>query len=261
MSKENIFTVYTTVFKLFGLQQIVNPNNPKTFGFNKYILIHIFLTIFLITSTIIGMSGYIYDFEGLKNKFNVTILNVEFIFVLDCIIIGLFKIITIFLSRNKILKQLTITYNTFLLSKHCKENYNNVKFGKHYKKSFIIYLFVIITSMLSWIMLPILLNTTHFFGKQPQTHVRELNVLNFKYPINNETHNSYYKIIFFMESIITIYTTYNLMLFDVFVFTTLQLIADYYKVVSYAFEHFKFKNKNGEFLKSLYKKKSYFNVQ
>lgn len=258
MSKENIYTIYTTVFKLFGLQQIVNPNDLKTFGFNKYILIHIFLMTFLITSTIIGMSGYIYDFEGPKNKFNVTIFNVEFMFVLDCIFNGLFKMIIILLNRNEILKLLTITYNTFLLSKHCKENYNNVKFGKRHKKSFIIYLFVLTASMVAWIALPFLLNTTHYFRK-PQTHIRELTILNFKYPINNETYNSYYKIIFFVESIITIYTIYSLMLFDVFVFTILQLIADYYKVVSCAFEHFKFINKNGEFLKSLYKE-TYFNI-
>lgn len=250
MNKENIYTVYKTLFKQFGLHQLVNPNSPKKFGFNKYVLIHICMIIFIITCIIIGLFGFIYDFEEPKNRFNVTIIDMELFCVINFVFLGIFKMIIIFLNGNKIFKLFFITNSSFLSSKKCKEYYDNQKFERHYKIIFLWYFCFLFLSMFIWITSPIFLNIINFFDTKQKTYSRKINIFNFKYPFNNETYNLYYTIFFFIESITLTYTVYSLMLFDIFVFVMFQLIADYYAVVTCAFERFDFKleNKNGEII-------------
>lgn len=249
MKKENTYTVYTTLFKRFGLHQLVNPNSPKMFGYNKYVLIHICLITFIITCLVIGLSGFVYDFKEPKNKFNITIIDMELFCILDFIFLGIFKMIMIFLNRNKIFKLFLITNDSFLLSKKYKEYYDKQTFGRH-KRTLRWYFGFICISMLTWITPPIVLNIIHFFDMKQKTQIQKIYIFNLKYPFNNETCNSYYTIFFLIESIIAIYALYSIILFDIFMFAMLQFIAEYYAIVSYSFERFdlKFKNENGEFI-------------
>lgn len=258
MSKRNICTIDTTLFRRFGLHQIVNPNGPKKFGFNKYILIHIALFIFMMILTIIGISGYIYDFGESTNKFHITIIDMQFFCAIDCIFLASSKILTIFFYRNKMFNLFNIMHESFFLSKQCKKNYDHVKFKKHYKKTFYLNLCFLIGSIFLWIISPIILILINSFSTKPQTYIRKPNIVNFNYPVSNYTYNLYYTIFYILEGIITIYSVYCIVLFDVFMYAILQLIANYYTVVSYTFEHFDFKikNKNSEFITLLNADKS-----
>lgn len=250
MSKKKEHEVYIQLFKLFGVYQLVDPSSPKIFRYKVYNLINIFLVVCSTTLVMIGLSGIFFKVEKPTIKMDNAFKDFQMLFVIACAMVGNIKIMTIVLNANEIFNLLNIAHESFLSIKLSKMNQDCVKFGKHFNKVFPWYFFLLFISLILWITTPIFLNITNSVSPE---NIHKPNFFNLKYPINVETYNTFFMEFYIVETIITIYFIYCIIIFDLFLFSILQLLSNYYEIISSTFEYFDIRSgkKDGEFIISI----------
>lgn len=237
MNNKQTYTTYLTLFKQFGFYQIVDPNSSKILGFNVFKLISILLTVTTTLMTAIGMFGVI-------NEIDIGFKDIQMLYLVACILVGNIKITSVLFNANRIFKLFDTAQTSFLLSKHSKHNVKNVK-SKCFKKTFPWYFFLVLSSLVLCITTPVVLN---LLGDKTQviTNARKPNFFNFKYPFTTKIYNSFYKEFYLIETIMIIYPVYCMIITDLFLLATLQLLSNYYEIVSSAFKNFEAVSETGE---------------
>lgn len=250
MSKTKEHEVYIQLFKLFGVYQLVDPSSPKIFHFKVYNLINFFLVLCSTTLVVIGLSGIFFKVEKPTIKIENAFKDFQMVFVIACAMVGNIKIMTIVLNTNEIFNLLNIAHESLLSIKLSKKNQDHVKFGKHFNKVFPWYSFLLFISLILWIITPLFLNITNSVSSK---NIHKPNFFNLKYPIKVETYNTFFTEFYIVESIITIYSIYCIIIFDLFLFSILQMLSNYYEIISSTFEYFDIRSekKDGEFIISV----------
>lgn len=226
-------TEYLTLFRLLGFYHIVDPNSLTILNFNMFKLICILLTTVTTLMTMIGLFGVIYTI-------NIGFEDMQMLYLVICILVGNIKIILVISNANKIFNLFDIARTPFLSSKYSKQI--NIKTMKYFNKTFPWYFFLVISSLVSCIITPVFLN---FYSDKTQVMLidaRKPNFFNFKYPFTNKTYNLFYKEFYLIETLIIMYSIYCMIVTDLFLLATLQLLSDYYKIVTYAFKNLNFES-------------------
>lgn len=243
---------YITLFKLFGLYQIVKKESPKIFNYSTYVLIIIFLTLCATIILLTELTGIFLEVLTPTAKLDNGFKDLQQLFVFVCMTIGNVKMISIILNRNKIFNLFDTTTESFLLNGYSKTYAKRFKSGKNFKKTFPTTCFLIFVSLALWLMTPIILNNMNAVHNKAQIdmNTRKLSPTNFKYPIQTTTYNNWYKAFYLVESILLTYSIYCMVLYDLFLFSILQLISNHYKSITTAIKVFDFRGerKDGELI-------------
>lgn len=227
------------LLKIIGMYQITNPNSSKTNGINIYKLININLIVLTTTITLIGIFGICYEMEDTGS------IDTQQLFYFVCNSVGNLKVTMIIYNSDRIRKLFDIKRDLLLSSKHSVENfYENHKRVVRFVRISYLYILLFITVALSWALIPILLNN----DSQNNDLIRKTNILNLIYPITTETYNKLYWYFYTMELITLLYTTYGLLLYDIFIILILPIIFSHYDIILSAFQNLKSRDdeKNGE---------------
>lgn len=245
MSEEENRSNVITLFKTFGLYQIVTPKSPKIFNFNVYILIIIFLSSCTTIMILIGLPGIFLKIEEPTGRVDNGFKSLQTLFCLVCIIVGNLKITSIIINKNKIFKLLNLAHESFLLSVHSKIHTKRLKHGKHFKLIVPVTAILIFVSLFLWLTSPIVLNGINSVQDKSEINIntRKLSPVNLKFPVKTTTYNRWFFGFYLTESILMSYSIYCMVLFDIYLFSLLQLITNYYTTVTAAFECFNFRGK------------------
>lgn len=241
MNKEKKYGTYLMFLKFIGVYQMLDPNTKRVFNINIYALINMILIIITTIMTVIGLTGFVYNTD---DSMDIGLKKMQMIFYIFSILSGNLKIITILYNSKAIQKLFSITQESFLSSKRYKIMYNfkmeNCR--KQMLKYYPWYLLIFIFTAVTWITTPIIVNTMANKEIQNNYAIHRVNVVNMKYPINEETYNTFYYVIFVLESVMCMYCGFGLVIFDLLIFTFLAIIATQYEMIIYAYESLKFED-------------------
>jgi len=188
------------------------------------------LVILTTSITVVGLTGFIYSTDVyINNDFE----DMQLLFYIACITVSNIKVVIIIYNSDEIRKLFDLSHESFLSNKYCKKKYQMKNFKKQSVRTFVWYIFFFYSTALLWILLP----NTKIIDETTNMIIRKNNVLNLKYPITVKTYNTYYNIFYVIESILTIYCGFELIMFDVFLLSTLQLISTRYEMVSSAYQN------------------------
>lgn len=249
MNKTYKCAINLTLLKFIGIYQFVDPKSLKVLGFNIFQLIHIILIIISTTVVIVGLTGFFFNINNsIDNSFDE---NMQLIFYITCLIVGNFKLIIIINYADKIWNLFYIINESFLRSNYCKKNfYKLINCGKSFRRLFFWYLFVFYMTSILWATRPIIINNRN--SSQDLLTNNTLHLLklsNLKYPITEEMYNRNYMKIYLMESIISVYSAYALVAFDLFLFAILRIISTQYELVTSAYKNLEHRAQNKSELK------------
>jgi len=239
MEKNGNYAMSFTLLKLTGFYQMINPNSPKMFGYNIYHLIHIFLVVFTSTVAVTGLTGLVYNNDDpLQNGFQ----DMQILFAISCLTVGNIKVIIIICNANKIWKTFDVEHQSVFSNKYYQKNHFKIKdCREHSRRTLTWYIFIFYTAAVFWILLP---NIVNIDETATNKCIRKINILNLKYPIKLEIYNTYYNAFYVIEAIFCGYVVFGLVVFDIFILAKLQLISTQYDILSSAYEHIIFIDKN-----------------
>jgi len=152
------------------------------------------------------------------------------------------------MHANEIFHLFDITKIYFL---SCKHSLKHFKSGNQFYKTYPWNVLLSCTSVLLWLMTPIILNVNQVNkNTQMNVTVKKQNFFNLKYPLSPETYNLFFTEFYTMESLLVIYGVYCLFMFDLFFCSIVQNISNIYESLSYAYECLNFddEEKNGEII-------------
>jgi len=136
-------------------------------------------------------------------------------------------------NRNKFLELLEVTDLQFLKSKYC---HNNIKIlYKHRDRALKLtsYFFMfIIFNTLAWPLFSLMIN--HFKENENE---RLENVINWRFPVNVNTYNQYFKLFWALETTIGIQMVYFVFIIDVLILSVGWAITIQYEVLAEAFKN------------------------
>lgn len=245
MKTEKNYAINLTLFKIIGFYQLIDPDAVKIYGYNIYKIINIMLVTITTVITVVGLSGYTYQIDNysLDDVFK----SMKTLFYIACITIGNVKMIIIICNAEKLLKLFNIAHESFFSNKYCRQKYFKlVHHGHRLSTIFIWYFILFMSTGIMWMIVPIvILNNHHVDNIQTQNNenIPKINVINLKYPISVNTYNKFYNTIYVIESVMTLYSAYGLVIFDIFLIAILQVISTYYEIISSAYEHIPFTDK------------------
>lgn len=226
------FAINLKLMKRSRSYQIFNPNGPKIFNCNAYRLLLVLLLVLVNCNVVYSALGFFVEMEDTLSYIDSSVI----IFVMINIFLCNWRF-SVFLCNVKVIYDVfNVSRFDFFKNKHCCK-YINVLTGYRDRTIKITNYFFVFSStvMLQWILFPLVLIT---FTTLEDKNIRQLNIMNLRYPVSTHTYNQYYFIFYLMEVIVAIFTMYSMIIPDLLLISWCRAIMAQQEVLTQAFKYF-----------------------
>lgn len=243
-SGHNKYLINLTLFKYIGFHQLVDPSRAKVFGYNVYVVVNALFVAFTAAVTATGLSGILR--RGHVSSDNAGLhAYMKPLFFVGCATVGNLKTFIVVRNAGRVRALFGVAHRSFLLTtgRRRPTHPKLVASGRRFDRIiFPWYLLTFVITALLWIAIPVAVNN---YGQHAAdgAWIRK-NVINFWYPVTAGTYDRFYYAFYAAEGLMVVYSTYVLVVFDLFLIAILQLIATQYEIMSIAYERLDFKNGN-----------------
>lgn len=218
------------LFKRFRFYNIFDPNGTKLFGRNVYRLTFIAYTLFVVCTFIYGMLGYFLEMEDATTVADAIVMAAMYSEEFQI----LWQSCVFLYHADVVCEVFDVGRLNFLKSKGCTESVSTLRDEQSRSKKITNWYFVLAGLILvQWSMSPVVRS---WFETSRDPDRRALNIINLRFPVTVAAYNKYYDVFYAIEVLISVYTMYSLIMFDVYTISVCRVIAVQYEILSRAFQ-------------------------
>lgn len=240
------YIINLKLMKLTGLYQLLNPENPKSFGCNIFKLGGILAVVYLILIIIMCNLSIYYSLNDFTEV-------VKYIMLIIATLFASTKMCFVILYSNELWKCISFTSIDYLSYKGHKK-YMHIKARKLSKSISNIFTLAWIAVILVWILSPIIIkdNFMNVKSKDDTYNQYRYNMLNLIFPVPAQFYNNNFKVFYFFESIALIVYGYSMMVFDCLVISMCITITYQLKSIALSYSTLGYKDIDTGFKSKLY---------
>lgn len=217
-------------FKILHLHDTFNPNGPKVFGLNYYLL---FLNVFNVFSTLVfgyATIGLFVDLEDQKNQVEIvltTTIHMEYLSVV-------LKLIIFTHYSDNVWNLFTVFRVDFLASDLCRKHTEILHKIRSRSSQFIFgYTCTALLLLQQWATFPYTYNKFISSGDPNQ---RLMNIFSLRFPVSTNTFNECYMLFYTLEFLMAIYLSIGFFLSDVILISFCCIMIAQHDVLAKSFQ-------------------------